>query len=170
MFTTRSKHSCTDTKCGVCYEIIDKLDFLHQCRIRPIKLKKKLPNAIQVFYDIECYLDNDNNQAFRACLAVAQTACYQCTIYIKDNTESDICENCRSLNKTFLGTSCVDEFLEFLLQMEVEYGPKVKVIYAIALNSGRFDTWLLMQSILTNSDLLQTPPVMCGNKILLLQI
>ena len=54
--------------------------------------------------------------------------------------------------------------------MEVEYGPKVPVIYVIALNSGKFDAWLLMQTVLANSNLLKTPPIMRGNKILLLQL
>ena len=103
-FINNAKHSCTSTKCGICYAEIDKNDFLHQCKINPSKKRKKLPNAIQIFYDFEAYIDNDNYQAFQPCLAVAQTACNQCTIFKKENADS-ICENCRSINKTFLGTN-----------------------------------------------------------------
>ena len=57
-----------------------------------------------------------------------------------------------------------------MLQMEVEYGADVSVINVIALNAGKFDAWLLLKTVMTNSDLLQKVPIMRGNKILLLQL
>ena len=171
-YVSNSKHDCTSTKCGVCQRAIPKDDYTHQCLIRKIKEKQKLKKYIFVYYDFECYRNKENYESFVPCLVAAHTACNVCTLEKPEtvSNEEQKCRFCRSIKVDFLGTSCVQEFVDFLLRLELEFGDGVNTIYAIALNAGRFDSWFIYNYILSNSHLLDSPPLMRCNKILMLPL
>ena len=168
-FIYRSKHECSSTQCGICNEKINKDDYRHQCRIQKIKDGGKLKQALIVSYDVECFRDKENYECFKSCLIVAHTACNDCTLINRDNAENgEKCEFCLSLKVEFLGTGCVAEFVNFLLKLELEYCDRVNTIYVIGINAGRFDSWFIYNYILSNTELLHSPPLVRANRILLL--
>ena len=64
-FQDRSKHVCTEKKCGTCKEKISKSNFWHQCRIPKRKIKTKPRNIIRIWYDMETYLNLDQMGIFQ---------------------------------------------------------------------------------------------------------
>ena len=86
------------------------------------------------------------------------------------NEPTQKCNLCRSFTKVFLGLNCVEEFIEFLLRLEIEYSGKLENIYIISHNGGRFDNYFIFSYLLSNTHLLSKAPLMRHNKILLLHM
>ena len=176
-FIIKEKHDCATTKCGICFQKILKDDISHQCLIKQLKPSKNLQPSIRIFFDIEAFTNAECYQKFEPCLLVAQSSCDMCTLLktgqddlpeARANAPEQKCPLCKSFTKVFLGLKCVEEFIEFLLRIEIEYSGKLKTIYIISHNGGRFDNYFIFSHLLSNTHLLSKPPLMRHNKILIL--
>ena len=167
MYTkSNAKHKCWVRYCNTCKTTIPVNDFTHQCLIKNIRLRAKKHGSVRLYMDIEikAYTDKKCNERFVACLLVAKSACDNCP-----PTNEVPCVTCKSINKTFLGVSCVQEFIDFVLKLELDYGNSVSVINVLSLNGGKFDNWLLFEYILKSTDYISKPPLLRSNKIILLR-
>ena len=115
------------------------------------------------------YLSQMNN-FFTPCLITAQISCDNCTVFRKENETEATCNFCTNSSKVFLGLDCVKKFIKYLLNLEIQYTEKVSNIYIIGQNCAKFDTHFVYNYCLTHTELLRNPPLVRGNKILLLQV
>ena len=164
------KHNCESTVCRICKEDVQNTDFTHMCKIRPLKPNNNVKGCIRLYYDVECWTDKKCQNKFVSCLLSVQSACDECPALDGNDNVKDKCKHCHSISKTFVGTGCVREFINYLLELEKFYAKGVPCIYLIAQNSGRFDAWLVYSEFLKESRLLSGVPLFRNNKILLLPI
>ena len=69
-----------------------------------------------------------------------------------------------------MGENCVPQFMQTILRIERECSKDIASIVALAHNAGKFDAQYVYSYCLDHLELLSSPPLLKGNKILLLNV
>ena len=125
---------------------------------------------MHVYWHTETFLSESDDSFFTPCLITCQISCDYCTVFKKENEMVATCNFCKNVSKVFLGLNCVEKFINYLLNLEIQYSEKVSSIYVIGQNSAKFDTHFVYNYCLTHTELLRNAPLLRGNKILLLHV
>jgi len=174
---TRSYHKHINSKCAQqcqhCFKSKDK--YPHYCQLegKPIDLLKKQDSStrIQITYDIECSindLQNSGHEPYLLCALVACDACYDFDSHTRRPINCTVCkqEDVNNGQYTWRGSTCVDDFYDFVKSMNKRCPGRKLDVYAH--NASSYDAQYLMSSVYSDpeTDLDKVSFVINGTKIL----
>ena len=164
-YVDRHKHLCNKRVCSTCRATIPVNEVDHQCLIVRPSLKKNRRNIACVFFDIEAFLNPSG--VFVPCLISYEVVCDACSNPEKVNN-NETCTTCFNYKNTILGEDCIPTFVKFLLNLKLQY-KNIGTIAVISHCGGKFDNVYVYGYLLSNLQLLTSPPLLKGNKILMLK-